>query len=282
MNRLTLAFCRVAAASCLCALTGLTPAQEAAKAATKPFEPYVGLPGKDVIWLPADLVMVNKMMELAKTGPGDVVVDLGSGDGRTVIGAARHGARGIGVEFNQDLVEHSRSNAAKEGVSDRVNFIRQDLFEFDLSQVSVITLFLLPSINLKLRPALLNLKPGTRVIGNTFTMEDWQHDESIRDESKPNCSFNCVAYLWVVPAKAAGTWKMPSGELKLEQTFQMLSGTLTSGGKSVPVAGRMRGDQISFTADGVQYTGRVSGLDMGGTLKTKGAPDGWRALRIGG
>lgn len=278
MNRLALAFTRIAAALCLYAMTGLTPAQETAK----PFEPYVGLPGKDVIWLPAELIMVNKMMELARTGPGDVVVDLGSGDGRTVIGAARHGARGIGVEFNPDLVEHSRLNAEKEGVSDRVNFIRQDLFEFDLSQVSVITLFLLPSINLKLCPTLLNLKPGTRVIGNTFTMEDWQHDESIRDESKTNCSFNCIAYLWVVPAKAAGLWRMPSGELKLEQSFQMLSGTLTSGGKSVPVAGRMRGDQISFSADGVQYTGRVSGLDMGGTLKIKGAPDGWRAVRIGG
>ncbi|MFM9972536.1 MAG: methyltransferase domain-containing protein [Burkholderiales bacterium] len=253
-----------------------------AQDANKPFEPYVGLPGKDVIWLPADLIMVNKMMELAKAGPGDVVVDLGSGDGRTVIGAARHGARGIGVEFNPDLVEHSRGNAEKEGVADRVNFIRQDLFEFDLNQVSVITLFLLPSINLKLRPTILNLKPGTRVIGNTFTMEDWQHDDLIRDESKPNCSFNCVAYLWVVPAKAAGTWRMPSGELKLEQKFQMLTGTLSSAGKTVQVAGRLRGEQISFTADGVEYTGRVSGVDMGGTLKASGVPNGWRAVRVGG
>jgi SAM-dependent methyltransferase len=268
---------RLLAALCLCAFAAASPAQEAAK----PFEPYVGLPGKDVIWLPAELIMVNKMMELAKAGPGDVVVDLGSGDGRTVIGAARHGARGIGVEFNPDLVQHSRRNAEKEGVADRASFLTQDLFEFDLNQVSVITLFLLPSINMKLRPTLLNLKPGTRVIGNTFTMEDWQHDDSIRDESKPNCSFNCVAYLWVVPAKAAGTWRMPPGELKLEQTFQMLTGTLSSGGKTVPVAGRMRGDQITFTADGVQYTGRVSGLDMGGTLKSNGVPDGWRAVRIG-
>jgi SAM-dependent methyltransferase len=268
---------RLTAAMCLWLFAAAASAQEA-----KPFEPYVGLPGKDVIWLPADLVMVNKMMELAKAGPGDVVVDLGSGDGRTVIGAARHGARGIGVEFNPDLVEHSRRNAEKEGVADRVNFIRQDLFEFDLSQVSVITLFLLPSINMKLRPTLLNLKPGTRVIGNTFTMDDWQHDDTVRDESKPKCSFNCVAYLWVVPAKAAGTWRMPSGELKLEQSFQMLKGTLSSEGKTVQVAGRLRGDQISFTADGVQYTGRVSGLDMGGTLKVNGVPNGWRAVRVGG
>ena len=269
--------CRLLAALCLCSLASAALPQESAK----PFEPFVGLPGKDVIWLPAELIMVNKMMELARAGPGDVVVDLGSGDGRTVIGAARHGARGIGVEFNPDLVEHSRRNAEKEGVADRVNFVHQDLFEFDLNQVSVITLFLLPSINLKLRPAILNLKPGTRVIGNTFTMEDWQHDDSIRDESKPNCSFNCVAYLWVVPAKAAGTWRMPQGELKLSQTFQMLAGTLSSGGKTVPVAGRLRGDQITFTADGVAYTGRVNGLDMGGTLKANGVPDGWRAVRIG-
>ncbi len=270
-------FGRILAALCLCAFASAALPQES----SKPFEPYVGLPGKDVIWLPAELIMVNKMMELAKAGPGDVVVDLGSGDGRTVIGAARHGARGIGVEFNPDLVEHSRRNAEKEGVADRVNFIRQDLFEFDLNQVSVITLFLLPSINMKLRPTILNLKPGTRVIGNTFTMEDWQHDDSIRDDSKPNCSFNCVAYLWVVPAKAAGTWHMPQGELKLSQSFQMLTGALSSGGKTVPVAGRMRGDQITFTADAVEYTGRVSGLDMGGTLKANGVPNGWRAVRVG-
>ena len=266
----------------LCLLSAAGIAQEAVAPAAGPFEPYVGLPGKDVIWLPAELTMVNRMMELAKAGPGDVVVDLGSGDGRTVIGAARHGARGIGVEFNPDLVEHSRRNAEREGVSHRVNFIRQDLFEFDLSQVSVITLFLLPSINLKLRPAILNLKPGTRIIGNTFTMEEWQHDESIRDETKPaNCTFNCQAFLWVVPAKAAGTWRMAGGELKLEQKFQMITGTLSAGGKTVPVAGRLRGDQISFTADGKQYAGRVSGLEMGGTVKAGSVPDGWRAVRTG-
>ena len=129
---------------------------------------------------------------------------------------------------------------------------------------------------------LLNLKPGTRVIGNTFTMDDWQPDDSIRDESKPNCSFNCVAYLWVVPARVAGSWRLPQGELKLSQTFQMLTGTFTTNGKTVPVAGRLRGDQISFTADGIQYSGRVSGLEMGGTLKaSNGTPDGWRAVRTG-
>ena len=164
----------------LCLLAMFLVPFEFTQAQDKPFEPFVGLPGKDVIWLPAELVMVNKMMELAKAGPGDVVVDLGSGDGRTVIGAARHGARGIGVEFNPDLVNHSRRNAEKEGVADKVNFVQQDLFEFDLNQVTVITLFLLPSINMKLRPKILGLKPGTRVIGNTFTMEDWQDRKSTR------------------------------------------------------------------------------------------------------
>lgn len=249
--------------------------------AEKPFVPKVGMPGKDVIWLPSDLVMVNKILELAKAGPGDVVVDLGSGDGRMVIGAARHGARGIGVELNTDLVKLSRSNAEKEGVADRTRFLSQDLFDFDLNQASVITLFLLPGINMRLRPGILNLKPGTRVVSNTFTMEDWQHDDTIRDESKPDCSLNCVAYLWVVPAKVAGTWQLPNGELKLEQRFQMLTGSLSAAGITVAVAGRMRGDQITITADAVEFTGRVAGLEMGGTVKIHGTPNGWRAVRIG-
>jgi hypothetical protein len=245
----------------------------------KGFEPYVGLPGKDVIWLPADLVMVNKMMDLAKVTPNDVVMDLGSGDGRTVIGAAKRGARGIGVEFNPDLVEHSRRNAEKEGVADRVVIENGDLFQADLSRASVITLFLLPSINLKLRPKLLDLKPGTRIVSNTFTMDDWKPDDTIRDETKgEGCGFNCIAYLWVIPAKVAGTWQMPQGTLTLEQQYQVLTGTLTSNGKALRLAGKMLGDQITLSGAGVEYTGRVNGDAMEGT--TKGGAEGtWKAGR---
>lgn len=253
-----------------------------AQDAEKPFEPRTGLPGKDVIWWPTELVLINKMLALAKVGPGDVVADLGSGDGRTVIAAARRGARGIGVELNPDLVKLSRSNAQKEGVADHTRFLVQDLFEFDLSQANVITLFLLQSINMRLRPRILDLKPGTQVISNTFHMDDWQYDEMVRDESKiANCVLNCVAYLYVVPAKVAGTWQLPGGEIRLEQRFQMLSGTMSANGNTMAVAGRMRGDQITLTADGVEFTGRVVGPHMGGTLKINGEQHGWRATRIG-
>jgi SAM-dependent methyltransferase len=265
---------RALAAIALAAFSTLAPAQ------VDEFRPYVGLPGKDVIWLPADLVMVNKMLDLAKVTASDTVMDLGSGDGRTVIHAAKRGARGIGVEFNPDLVEHSLQLAKKEGVADRVKIERADLFAYDLSQASVITLFLLPSINLKLRPKLLDLKPGTRIISNTFTMDDWQHDDTARDETRSDgCSFNCIAYLWVIPARAGGSWRAADGELQLKQEYQMVAGTLRVGGKSVPVKGRLRGDQISFTAGGSQFSGRVSGKTMEGTMLTAGRSSPWKAAQ---
>jgi SAM-dependent methyltransferase len=251
-----------------------------AQPAKQAFKPYVGLPGKDVIWLPAELVMVNKMLDLARVTPKDVVMDLGSGDGRTVIQAGKRGARGIGVEFNPELVAYSRRLAQQEGVAERVTIERADLFEYDLSRASVITLFLLPSINMKLRPRLLELKPGTRIISNTFTMDEWQHDETARDDSKgDNCSFNCVAYLWVIPAKVGGTWRLGDAQLELQQEFQMVSGTLSAGGKALPVKGRVRGEQITFTAGNVQYTGRVSANGMEGTLGAAGKSGQWKAAR---
>jgi SAM-dependent methyltransferase len=265
------------ASFCLCVAAAATFAQAQED---KSFEPYVGLPGKDVIWLPAELVMVDKMMELAKVTPNDVVMDLGSGDGRTVIGAAKRGARGIGVEFNPDMVEHSRRNAEKEGVASRVTFERGDLFETDLSRATVITLFLLPSINLKLRPKLLDLKPGTRIVGNTFTMEDWQPDETVRDESKgQGCGFNCVAYLWVIPAKVAGTWQVPQGELKLEQNFQILSGTVHNGEESIPVTGKLLGNRLTLSGRGVEYGGLVNGNTIEGTMKTGATSSVFKAIR---
>jgi SAM-dependent methyltransferase len=257
---------------CLAALSAA--AQE-----TRPFAPYVGLPGKDVIWLPAELVMVNKMLDLAKLTPSDVVMDLGSGDGRTVIGAAKRGARGIGVEFNPDLVEHSRRNAEKEGVANRASFERGDLFEADLSRATVITLFLLPSINLKLRPKLLELKPGTRIVGNTFTMDEWKPDETVRDETRgEGCGFNCIAYLWVVPARAAGAWQTPEGEMKLEQRFQEVSGTIGAGNRQITVAGKLLGDRITLSGPGVEYSGRVDGNAIEGTAKGE-KPGPWKATR---
>jgi hypothetical protein len=223
------------------------------------YQPSVGQEGKDVIWVPTPQALVDKMLDLAKVTPKDYVIDLGSGDGRTVITAAKRGSKALGIEYNPDMVELSKRSAAKEGVSERASFMKADLFETDFSQAQVITMFLLSSINLKLRPKILELKPGTRIVSNTFDMGDWKPDESA---TVPGCSSWCTAHLWIVPAKVEGTWKMPQGELMLKQTYQTVSGTLKTGAALTPVTGKLNGEQITFSANGTQYTGRVNGKAM--------------------
>jgi len=235
-----------------------TPAKPAEQ-----FEPRVGQPGKDVVWVPTPQALVDKMLDMAKVTPSDFLMDLGSGDGRTVITAAKRGLKAMGVEYNPDMVELSRKAATKEGVTDRATFVQADLFKTDLSKASVITMFLLPSINMQLRPSLLNLKPGTRIVTNTFTMEDWQADET--QSVTENCSSWCTALLWIVPAKVAtdgkpATWKTPQGALTLTQEFQMVTGSLNGTAIS---GGKINGDQISFTASGTTYTGRVNAAGTG-------------------
>jgi SAM-dependent methyltransferase len=230
-----------------------------AQPAKQEFQPEVGQAGKDVVWVPTPQALVDKMLDMAKVTPKDYVIDLGSGDGRTVITAAKRGAKALGIEYNPDMVELSKRNAAKEGVSDKATFQKADLFETDFSQAQVITMFLLPSINLKLRPKILNLKPGTRIVSNSFDMEDWKPDQT---ENVEGCSNWCTAHLWIVPAKVDGSWKLPQGELTIKQTFQMISGTLKNANASSPISGKLNGDQISFSAGGTQYTGRVSGNTM--------------------
>jgi hypothetical protein len=247
-----------------------------AQPAKQEFKPEVGQEGKDVIWVPTPQELVEKMLDIAKVTPQDYVIDLGSGDGRTVITAAKHGAKALGIEYNPDMVELSKRNAAKEGVSDKATFMKADLFEADLSQAQVITMFLLPDINLKLRPKLLNLKPGTRVVSNSFTMGEWQADETA--SVKNGCASYCTAYLWIVPAKVDGTWHLSQGELTLKQTFQMVSGTLKTGNKAVPLNGRITGDQIRFTAGGTEYQGRISVNTIEGNSKSGG---GFKATRAG-
>jgi hypothetical protein len=255
---------RPAAVSCAVLLS-----LNVALAQDKPFEPQVGQAGKDVIWVPTPQALVDKMMEMAKVTPSDTVYDLGSGDGRTVITAAKLGATAMGIEYNPDMVELSKKNAAKEGVSGKATFVKADLFESDFSKATVITMFLLPDINLRLRPKILDMKPGTRIVSNTFDMGDWTPDEVAN--SVDGCTSYCKANFWIVPAKVAGTWKLPQGELKLEQKYQMLTGTLKTGSNAAQISnGKMTGDQISFTVNGVQYTGKVNGNTMEGT---------WRATR---
>jgi hypothetical protein len=250
-----------------------------AQPAKEPYEPRVGQEGKDVVWVPSPQTVVNKMLEIAKVTPKDYLIDLGSGDGRTVITAAKRGVKALGIEYNPDMVELSKRNAAKEGVSDKATFAKADLFESDFSQATVITMFLLPDINLKLRPKILDLKPGTRIVSNTFTMGEWTADETATVNE--DCQSYCTALLWIVPAKVAGTWQLPQGELALKQTFQMISGTIRSGNVSTPITnGRLRGEEISFTAGGTQYTGRVNGNIMEGSVKG-GSDSKWRATRAG-
>jgi hypothetical protein len=241
------------------------------------YQPQVGQEGKDVIWVPTPQSLVDKMLDMAKVTPQDYVIDLGSGDGRTVITAAKRGAKARGIEYNPDMVELSKRNAAKEGVSDKASFVKADLFESDFSQATVITMFLLPDINLKLRPKILGLKPGTRIVSNSFTMGEWAADETT--SAKDGCTSYCTAYLWIVPAKVEGTWKLPQGDLALKQTFQMISGTLKSGSNTQQITdGKLNADQISFTAGGVQYKGRVNGNTIEGNSNSGAS---WKATRAG-
>src|SRR4051812_34961788 len=190
-------------------------AQTAPAAQTKPFEPVSGQPGKDVVWVPTDQRLVDAMLDMAKVTPQDFLMDLGSGDGRTVITAAKRGLRAQGIEYNPDMVALSKRNATAAGVADRAQFLQADIFETDFSKATVLTLFLLPQLNLRLRPTILNMKPGTRVVSNSFNMAEWEADQT---ETIPNCSVSfCTAMLWIVPAKVAGNWQVGNDTLTLDQ-----------------------------------------------------------------
>lgn len=242
------------------------------------FEPQVGQAGKDVIWVPTPQALVDKMLDTAKVTPNDYVIDLGSGDGRMVITAAKRGARAHGIEYNPDMVELSKRNAAKEGVSDRATFEKADIFQSDFSKATVITMFLLTDLNRRLRPKILDLKPGTRVVSNTFDMGDWQADENI--QVAENCTSYCRGYFWIVPAKVEGNWKTPNGELTLEQKYQVVSGTLKTGNVVAPIVdGKLTGDQITFTAGGTVYTGKVDGQTIEGTSRAGEKRETWKATR---
>ena len=211
---------------------------------------------------------MDKMLDMAKVTPQDFVMDLGSGDGRTVITAAKRGATAMGIEYNPDMVELSKANAAKENVTAKATFLKADLYETDFSKATVITMFLLPEINVKLRPKILNLKPGTRVVSNSFTMEDWEADQT--ETISGECTSWCTALLWIVPAKVDGTWTTPQGDLKITQTYQKITGTLGA----AKIDGKMNGDQITFTSGKTTYTGTVNGTTMQGT-----APSAWTATK---
>jgi SAM-dependent methyltransferase len=239
------------------------------------FTPVPGQPGKDVVWVPTPYPLIEKMLDMAKVTARDYVIDLGSGDGRNVIMAAKRGARALGVEYNAEMVELSRRNAAKEGVTERAQFVQGDMFQADISQATVMALFLLPDNLRRLTPRFMSqLKPGTRLVMNGFPIPEWSPDAT--ETASGECGNWCTSHLYYAPAKVGGTWRLGQGSLRFEQSFQMLSGTLNK----QPVTGRLKGEDISFTVGDSQYVGRVNGKVMSGEVKGP-KPGQWRATRIG-
>ena len=241
------------------------------------YQPSVGQEGKDVIWVPTPDSLIQAMLDLAKVTPDDYVMDLGSGDGRIVIAAAKRGARAVGFEFNPDMVALSRRNAEAAGVSGKATFVNADIFESDFSKATVITMYLLPQLNLRLRPTILNFKPGTRVVSHAFTMGEWSEDQMAEQEGR-------TAYLWIVPAHVEGTWtcKMPAGvaELTLTQQFQNAQGTLTSNGKAMALSSaKLDGNRIRFVAGNRNYSGLINDNRIEGTVIANGREEKWSAER---
>jgi len=260
----------------------------AGAAAAQKFEPQVGQAGKDVIWVPTPDEVVDRMLTMAQVTPQDFVMDLGAGDGKIAIAAAKKfGARAIGIEYNADMVKHANANAAAAGIAGTGRgqaLIRHgDIFQTDFSQATVITLYLLPALNMKLRPQLLAMRPGTRVVSHSFTMEDWEADEISSLDGRR-------AYFWFVPARVMGAWTLEAGnqrlDLALEQTFQKVNGTVAL---SPVLAGlrdvRLRGPFIQFGfvgQDGVRrdFSGRVDGNRMEGSYRDeKGGEGRWSAAK---
>jgi hypothetical protein len=264
-------------------LAGGALAQAPAK--KEEFTPQVGQAGKDVIWVPTPDELVERMLRMAQVTDKDFVIDLGSGDGRIAIAAAKKfGARAQGIEYNPDMVDVSNKSAQSQGVGSRVKFIKADIFESDYSQASVITMYLLPGLNLKLRPKLLDMKPGTRITSHQFSMDDWEADETTMMDGRR-------AYLWIVPAKVQGAWKLSTGsdqwDLTLEQKYQKIDGNVRLGAVNGGLREtRLVGDRIQFAVvdqTGVRrdFTGKVTGPNaMEGTVRAEtGGEARWTATR---
>ena len=251
---------------------------------SKDYQPQVGQSGKDVIWVPTPDEVVERMLRMAQVTAADLVYDLGAGDGKIAIAAAKKfGARSVGIEYDTDMAKHAQGNVEKAGVAARARIIRGDIFATDFSQATVITMYLLPALNLKLRPTILAMRPGTRVVSHSFTMEDWEPDETSNMDGRR-------AYFWLVPANVNGGWTLDSAgekaELAFEQRFQKIEGTVglghTQGGLREP---RLRGAVISFAYvdnNGArrEYTGRVTGGRMEGSFRAENGSEGrWSAIK---
>ena len=241
--------------------------------APRGYEPIPGQPGKDVVWFPSPPATVETMLDLAGVTAADYVVDLGSGDGRNVIAAAKRGARALGVEYNPDLVALSRRNAREQGVSELAQFVQGDMFQADISQASVLALFLIPENLRKLKGKFSRLKPGTRIVSNAFEIPGWHAAQTATAHG--DCTVWCTAYLYIVPAWVDGRWHLGEADLVLEQDFEDLSGLL----RNLPIVNaRVTGDRIRFLAGLDEYIGRVHGDAMSGTVSgSRSGP--WSAAR---
>ncbi|MFN8955040.1 MAG: SAM-dependent methyltransferase [Burkholderiales bacterium] len=235
------------------------------------YEPVRGQAGKDVIWIPTPEGLIDKMLTAAKVSDQDKLFDLGAGDGIIAITAARkYGAQAVGIEYNPDMAQFARRKVAEAGMTDKVRIITGDIFQEDFSSATVVTLYLIPHLNLKLRPILLKMKPGTRVVSHAFTMGEWEPDETMSHQ-------HSQAFFWVVPAQIEGAWVMTGLEggpmrMSLSQTFQNIGGILTRGGQTHAMVGaRLRGDEVKFqfiTQDRKvhAFSGRVEGRRITGTV----------------
>jgi len=270
------------------ALAALAIALPAAAQKDKGYEPHVGQAGKDVIWVPTPDEVVERMLRMAQVTANDYVVDLGAGDGKIAIAAAKKfGARALGIEYDADMARHAQRNVERAGVAGRARIVQGDIFVADFSQATVITMYLLPALNLKLRPQLLAMRPGTRVVSHSFSMDDWEADETSSLDGRR-------AYFWVVPAAVAGAWSLEHAgggaaeklEMTLEQRYQKIDGTVTLG----PALGglreaRLRGFLIAFSYvddKGVRrdFSGRVSGARMEGSFRADNGTEGrWTATK---
>jgi hypothetical protein len=253
----------------------------------KDFEPQVGQSGKDVIWVPTPDEVVDRMLTMAQVTPNDYVMDLGAGDGKIAIAAAKKfGARATGIEYNPEMAKFAQRNAEKAGVTGKAQIVQGDIFATDFSQATVITMYLLPSLNIKLRPTLLTMRPGTRVVSHSFNMEDWTPDEVSTVSGRHS-------YLWIVPANVMGRWSLEmagapdKSEVNIEQRFQKIEGSVGVGG-SVQAGlqdARLRGPNIAFAyvdAKGMrrEFAGRVAGSRMEGSFRNDNGSEGrWTATK---
>ncbi len=271
-----------------------------AQTAAPAFTPSVGQEGKDVIWVPTPPELIQRMLTVARVTPKDYLVDLGAGDGRIAIAAAKRGLRAMGIEYNPEMVDFANRAAKQAGVFGeavgKATIVHGDIFEKDFSQATVVTMYLLTALNLRLRPKLLEMKPGTRLVAHQFGMGEWEPDETAYVDGRP-------AHLWIVPAKAAGTWnatlagtgtgtgtgadtgKAASFVLQIDQTFQKVTGSATFGKLNTSLReAQLQGDALRFVLTDPEgrrreFAGRINGDRLAGEVRGAGPVQSWRAAR---